>query len=100
LWHVLTTVARQTPRDMFSMWSDPSLLPNNGKAAFSTRSVPRQQWQGCVFYEVCSEATMGRPGFICGLFTGYIVQTSAGSERVTSHELVDGVVTRTVPVTS
>jgi hypothetical protein len=38
----LTTVARQTPRDMFSMWSDPSLLPNNGKAAFSTGSVPRQ----------------------------------------------------------
>jgi hypothetical protein len=25
MWHVLTTVARQTTRDMFSMWSDPSL---------------------------------------------------------------------------
>jgi hypothetical protein len=40
---LLTTVARQTPRDMFPMWSDPSLLCNNGKAAFSTRSVLRQQ---------------------------------------------------------
>jgi hypothetical protein len=39
---LLTTVARQTPRDMFSMWSDPSLLRNNGKAEFSMRSVPRQ----------------------------------------------------------
>jgi hypothetical protein len=29
---------------MFSMWSDPSLLRNNGK-------------EGSVFYEVCSEAT-------------------------------------------
>jgi hypothetical protein len=29
------TAARQTTRDMFSMWSDPSLLRNNGKAAFS-----------------------------------------------------------------
>jgi hypothetical protein len=34
------TVARQTTRDMFSMWSDPSLLRNNGKAAFSMGSVP------------------------------------------------------------
>jgi hypothetical protein len=25
---------------------------------------------------------MGRPCFLCGLFTGYIVQTSAGSELV------------------
>jgi hypothetical protein len=25
MWHVLTTVGRQTTRDMFSMWSDPSL---------------------------------------------------------------------------
>jgi hypothetical protein len=25
MWHVLTTVARQTTRDMFSMWSDPNL---------------------------------------------------------------------------
>jgi hypothetical protein len=25
MWHVLTTVARQRTRDMFSMWSDPSL---------------------------------------------------------------------------
>jgi hypothetical protein len=25
MWHVLTNVARQTTRDMFSMWSDPSL---------------------------------------------------------------------------
>jgi hypothetical protein len=48
LWHVLATVDRQTPRDMFSVWSDPSLLRNNGKAAFSTRSVPRQQWEGRV----------------------------------------------------
>jgi hypothetical protein len=38
-----------------------------------------QQWGGCVFYEGCSEATMGKPCFLCGLFTGYIVQTSAGS---------------------
>jgi hypothetical protein len=87
--HVLTTVARRTPRDMFSIWCDPSLVRNNGKAAFS--SVPRQQWEGCVFYEVCSEATMGRPRFLCGPFTGYIVQTSAGSELVTSSR-----VTRTV----
>jgi hypothetical protein len=43
MWHVLKTVARQTPRDMFYMWSDPSLLRNNGKAAFSTGSVPSQQ---------------------------------------------------------
>jgi hypothetical protein len=56
LWHVLTTVARQTPRDMFSMWSDPSLPRNNGKAAFSTRSVPRQQWEGRIFFVVCSRA--------------------------------------------
>jgi hypothetical protein len=35
--------ARQTTRDMFSMWSDPSLLRNNWKAAFSTGSVQRQQ---------------------------------------------------------
>jgi hypothetical protein len=34
------TVARQTTHDMFSMWSDPSLLCNNGKAAFSIGSVP------------------------------------------------------------
>jgi hypothetical protein len=40
---LLTTVARQTTRDMFSVWSDPSLLRNNGKATFSMRSVPRQQ---------------------------------------------------------
>jgi hypothetical protein len=39
----LTTVARQTTRDMFSMWSDASLLRNSGKAAFSTKSVPSQQ---------------------------------------------------------
>jgi hypothetical protein len=52
---------------MFSMWSEPSLLRNNGKAAFSTRSIPRQQWKG---------------RFLCGLFTGYIVQMSAGSELV------------------
>jgi hypothetical protein len=25
MWHVLTTVTRQTTRDMFSTWSDPSL---------------------------------------------------------------------------
>jgi hypothetical protein len=59
MWHVLTTIARQSPRDMFSMWSDPSLLPNNGKAAFSTGSVLRQQW--------------GQPCFLCGLFPGYIL---------------------------
>jgi hypothetical protein len=53
---LLATVARQTPRDMFSIWSDPSLLRNNGKAAFSTRSVPRQQLEGCVFFVVCSRA--------------------------------------------
>jgi hypothetical protein len=41
-----------------------------------------QQWEGCVFYEVCSEATVGRPRFLCGLFMGYIVQMSAGSELV------------------
>jgi hypothetical protein len=35
----IDNVARQTPRDLFSMWSDPSLLRNNGKAAFSTGSV-------------------------------------------------------------
>jgi hypothetical protein len=57
MWHVLTTVARQTPRDMFSMWSDPSLLRNNGKAAFSA---------------VCSKATMGRLCFLCGPIPGYI----------------------------
>jgi hypothetical protein len=34
------TVARQTTRDVFSMWSDPSLLRNNGEAAFSMGSVP------------------------------------------------------------
>jgi hypothetical protein len=32
--YVFTTVARQTPRDMFSMWSDPSLLCNNGNLRF------------------------------------------------------------------
>jgi hypothetical protein len=42
-----------------------------------------QQWRGCVFYEVCSEATMGRPCFLCGLFTGYIVQTSAAYMSLT-----------------
>jgi hypothetical protein len=57
LWHLLTTVARQTPRDMFSVWSDPSLLRNNGKAAFSTGSVPRQQWEGRVFFVFRSRAT-------------------------------------------
>jgi hypothetical protein len=30
MWHVLTMVARQTPHDMFSMWSDPSLLCSLG----------------------------------------------------------------------
>jgi hypothetical protein len=84
LWHVLTTVASQTQRDMFSMWSDPSLL-HNEKAAFSTRSVLRQQWEGCICYEVCSEATMGRPRFLCGLFMGYIVQMSAGSDSYESQ---------------
>jgi hypothetical protein len=27
MWHMLTTVARQTTRERFSMWSDPSLHP-------------------------------------------------------------------------
>jgi hypothetical protein len=38
------TAARQTTRDMFSMWSDPSLLCNNGNAV--------------VFYGVWSGTTM------------------------------------------
>jgi hypothetical protein len=60
MWHVLTTVDRQTTRDMFSMWSDPSLHAtvegavvlfmvcsrgNNGlmrQEVFSLWSVPRQ----------------------------------------------------------
>jgi hypothetical protein len=56
---LLTTVARQTTRNTFSMWSDPSLLRNNGKAAFSTRSRGNNSQcnSGC---------------FLCGLFTGYI----------------------------
>jgi hypothetical protein len=74
MWHVLTTVARQTPRDMFSMWSDPSLLRNNGKAAFSTGFVPRQQW--------------GQPCFLCGLFPGYI--TCEGSNPELTDRLVVG----------
>jgi hypothetical protein len=60
------TVARQTTRDMFSMWSDPSLLCNNGKAAFSMGSVRamtsynsrgnRRGVSGVVFYGVRSPA--------------------------------------------
>jgi hypothetical protein len=85
LWHVLTTVARQTPRDMFSMWSDPSLLRNNGKAAFYTGSVPRQQWGGGVFFVVCSWAIkLGR-------------QPAVSSYRdSSSYELVDGELQRRV----
>jgi hypothetical protein len=45
---LFTTVAMATNKHhmTFSMWSDPSLLRNNGKAAFPTKSVPRQQWEG------------------------------------------------------
>jgi hypothetical protein len=55
------TVARQTTRDMFSMWSDPSLLRNNGKAAFSMGSVPVMSYSSRgnrrgVFYGVRSPA--------------------------------------------
>jgi hypothetical protein len=70
MWHVLTTVARQTPRDMFSVWSDPSLLHNNGKAAFSTGSVPRRQW--------------GQPCFLCGLFPGYKLLSYVSQSRTLS----------------
>jgi hypothetical protein len=56
MWHVLTTIARRTPRDMFSMWSDPSLLRNDGKATCCTGSVPRQQREGRVLFVVCSRA--------------------------------------------
>jgi hypothetical protein len=33
---------------------------------------------------------MGRPCFLCGVFTGYIVQTSAGSELVKESVISDG----------
>jgi hypothetical protein len=63
MWHELTTVARQTPRDMFSMWSDPSLLRNNGRNCCSLCGLVRHS-SGC---------------FLCGPFPGYITRTSAGS---------------------
>jgi hypothetical protein len=61
---------------MFSMWSDPSLLRNNGKVAFSTGSVPRQQW--------------GQPCFLRGLFPGYITSELQVRGQLSVSEVSDG----------
>jgi hypothetical protein len=46
-----------------------------------------QQWDNCIFYGVCSEATIANAavGVFFGPFPGYIAWTSAGS--VVSSEL-------------
>jgi hypothetical protein len=80
MWHVLTTIARQTPRDMFSMWSDPSLLRNNGKATFSMGSVLGQQWKRPAFslWSVPVMTSCNNGGILDSVFFGVRPQAILG----------------------
>jgi hypothetical protein len=85
MWHVLTIVAKQTTRDMISMWSDPSLH------ATVEGTV--------VLFMVCSRGNNGlmrQEVFSLWSAPGLYSRTLAATEYGTEFRRV----TRTVPVTS